>query len=325
MLSCGIVVCSAATAQKLPVSEQIDAYLERLGLTDLRTLQLEEKLKQLQFKTERLKTGRKLADLYVTLLLKTADTKQSDEIVARIAELLKQVPQVDSPSLQTMLLQAEYVRAEALAAKWVADAAETDSRGEAHKRFSELAPRLRKLVGDLTKTVAAKEVKTERITDPDKLAAKDKELTRLYEVVARGKFYTAWTLYYSAATSTAVVQNDVTAARRLFREQLGIKDDDDYLQLAPETLALSSPVRSRLLLGLALCESLRGRLNDAEQVLRLFEHDSVPETIRDELLFWRAWILLRAGAVTGVRDYYQQQSDLFSQGQPPDGSTSACC
>ena len=90
-------------------SEQLEQFLARLGLADLRIQLLERSLQTSSTPDAKLAMARRLADLYAERLMAHAeDMAAYNDTLQRIEKLIQAVPEANTAPLQVMLLQADY-------------------------------------------------------------------------------------------------------------------------------------------------------------------------------------------------------------------------
>src|SRR5689334_17598197 len=100
-----------AGAPRADDARALDQYLQRLGLSDLRLLHLEQTLAGESAAAKRLPLARTLADAYAEQLLATADEPERFAKLHRRAEqLLNTFPEAATPAVTVAMLQADYQR-----------------------------------------------------------------------------------------------------------------------------------------------------------------------------------------------------------------------
>jgi hypothetical protein len=207
-LAGAILVALSARAVAAPAPdgvdpvEEVDAvqqFLARLGLADLQALDLENVLRRDLPGERRVEIARRLADLYVGLLMsESQDEARSKEVYARVETLVKEVPEANTPSLGVLMLQAEYNRAEADACRWLREPGDTASRDAARTALAGIIPRLREHQQEIDRLVDEGWQQVRDMQDDRARAAKEEETSRLESVATRAAFLSGWANYYFA-------------------------------------------------------------------------------------------------------------------------------
>jgi len=315
-LLCFGVVALAGSFAPADETEQVDRFLSRLGLVDLQILHLERSLDQPASKEAKLKTARRLADLYASRLLEAADEpERRNELLAGIEELTSRFPQANTTALEVMLLQADYNRAESLVGQWIADPQKTSVRDEAHAILSRIAPKLRAYQEELNEKVEQLYEEMEELSAGDALAEKESELRRIQGVTGRATYFAGWSTYYLGLTrgAPAEARGNFTTARDIFRKVLGLTgEDEDYEKVETAWLGLESPWRARSVIGLGLAEAAAGNLKGSHQVFSWLESAAVAPEIRDQAAYWYVQGLINAGHFTEAENYAAERIKEFT-------------
>ena len=133
-------------------SEQLEKFLARLGLVDLRIQLLERSLQTSPTPESKLAMARRLADLYAERLMAHAeDVAAYNDTLQRIETLVQEVPEANTAPLQVMLLQADYNRAESLLTAWMNDPQAESSCAEAQQILDRISPSLLQFDTELNK------------------------------------------------------------------------------------------------------------------------------------------------------------------------------
>jgi hypothetical protein len=315
-------VCAAAAADDAD-DQRVSQFLDRLGLTEIEILHLEKMLGQALPAARRNEVGKKLADLYAARLMAAAgDPQQSQQMLARIEALIRNTPEVNTPALQVMLLQADYNRAELLLTQWIADRADDRARDEARKILEEITPQLNEYQVRLNAQV---ETAIDALNDAPEGEARDaqeQQLLRQQAVAGRATFFAGWSNYYLGLVQGASAAAQFNAARTAFRQLLEI-GETDYASLDAEWLGLESPWRARAMIGLGLAEAATGELTASAACFRLLRQASVPPEIQDEAPYWYVQGLLNAGRYDTARAYAAEQVAAYN-GDASRGKFSLC-
>jgi len=330
LLLWGIAFLFVAVVATLPVSsvradddELVTQFLDRLGLTDLQITHLEKVIGKNLAEEKKVALAKKLADLYAGELMSNADDEQrSTDLLGRIQKLTQKVPQADTPALQVMLLQADYVHAESLVTKWIADPSNVDARDEARVILARVTPKLDWSQEELNTQVDALTDIVDGLEDEGEREAKEKELLRAQAVASRATYYAGWSNYYLGLTKRPPGTAEFQVARDAFRQFLNI-ENDSYEQLDAEWMGLESAWRSGALIGLGLAEAAADNLDATRTCFRLLEHASVPLEIQDQASYWYVQGLLNATKYDEAGSYAKEQIAEYTA-NPTKGKVSLC-
>ncbi len=304
-----------------PQEEQLEQFLARLGLSDLRVLQLEKMVSGPNTPQGRISLAKKLADLYAGQLMAAADNvPRYDATLAKIQELTTRVPEARTASLSVILLQADYNRAETLMSKWISDPKETAARNEAQRILTEITPSLMQRRSELTKHADALTKKLDELEEGDRaFALNEKELARTQAVIGRASYFAAWSNYYLGLLKGSGAA-EIDSARIVFKKLLGI---DSYDEVEAEWLALESIWRARSLIGLGLSEAAAGDLASSKTCFNLLRHASVSTEIQDQAPYWYVRGMLNAGKLGETLGYARSEIANFA-GRATQGKVSLC-
>jgi len=307
---------------------QVERFLTRLGLVDLQILHLEEIVYRDPPVAEQKKSARRLADLYAGRLMAAGeDAKEYQAVLKRIDALVAEVPEANTPALTVMLLQADYNRADALAARWIGDPADVAARDEARTILARIAPLLAAHAQQLEKDVERLTKEIDELDDSAKDArqTKERELRRLHGVARRASFFAGWSNYYlGLTTADAAVSKElfVTAAKTL-RKFLDIDEGEPYKEVKAQWLGLETGTQSSAVIGLGLAEAAAGNLEGSRDCFKLLESPGVPPAVRDVAPYWYVQGLINAGRFDEALTYAKEQIDAFS-GSTTQGKVSLC-
>jgi hypothetical protein len=177
--------------------ERMEKFLDRLGLDDLRVAQLEQTLDAPITPARKEQLARELADMYAQRLMASSeDATRYDDTLRRIADLLNQFPTANTTSLQVMLLQADYNRAESLIASWIGEPESAAPREQAQTILLRITPQLVNLQEQLNRQTDGLLAALDELTEGDALENKEAELRRLQAVAARATYFAGWSNYY---------------------------------------------------------------------------------------------------------------------------------
>jgi hypothetical protein len=303
-------------------AQKVEDFLARLRLTEYRVLHLERQLQREQPKTQLVKLGKHLADLYAERLLATQDDPETyADVLRRIDALVAQIPEANTSSLAVMLLNADYARAERQVTRWMADPRLTENREEARKILADISPKLK---DSQTKLKAKAERLGEELDELDDGAAYDAkgiELRRAEILAARAAFLSGWAHYQLGLITSNKAA--LTEARNAFRGLLDIDDETKYEDVDAQSLDLESVYRSKVVMGLGLTEAAAGDVHASRACFELLNDSSVPLEIRDEAPYSYLQGLLCSGHTLEAKQYAEQQISSFS-GDTTQGKVNLC-
>lgn len=304
--------------------EKLERFLARLGLADLQIVHLERSLEsEATAADERERLARRLADLYAEQLMNRAGEAEAyNDLVQRIQNLLARHPQANTTALQVMLLQADYNRAEAQIAQWIADRANAQALTDARAVLEKIAPQLDLHQTQLNSQVEALLAEIDRMADNDpELAAKENESRRLQAVLGRASYFAGWANYYLGLTKESG-EAEYRRAVAIFRKLLAI-EEDDYAKLDPEWLSLEVIWRARAVIGLGLAEAALGQVDASRACFALLEHAVTPPEIQDQAPYWFVQGLINAGRLKEAHEYAAKKIEVFTA-SATQGKVSLC-
>ena len=262
--------------------------------------------------------------MYASNLIASADNKEKHaDLLRRIQGLVEEVPQAKSPSLEVMLLQADYQRAENLAGSWLSAPDNTSARDEAAAILDRIAPQLDQRQQQLQAELDRLLGEMEELKEGDARRVKENEVARLKSVAGRAAYFAAWSSYYLARVrpDSPQAKAALVRARDVFLGILGI--DGDYQGLDGEMLGLESIWRARALIGLGLSEAAVGNLEGSRACFDLLERPSVSSEVREQAPYWRLESLLSAGQYAAALQFAKERIEAFS-GSPTQAKVSFC-
>ncbi|HAA67853.1 MAG: hypothetical protein CMJ70_21175 [Planctomycetaceae bacterium] len=345
-------VCLASGADDaLQTRQQVDRFLARLGLVDLQILHLEQSLNTVQKGNEATRLARRIADLYASQLMRySADAARYQEQVARITVLLKRFPEAKTSSLQVMLLQADYNRAESLASRWIGNSTDQDSRSKALGILSRISPpldqlqtQLNKQADQLKEQLDAYDANLQRARRRNGLNSPDNPDTsrevpatedafqllqsdwrRLQGIANRATYVTAWSLYYQGFLQSVDQNSPLYAkSRRLFELLLGIEPGESLKDIDSDWLNLETEYLARSVIGLGLAEAITGQVANSRICFQWLDQATVSPAIRDEGSHWYVRSLCHAAAWQEVLAYAERRISRFS-GSATNGQLGLC-
>ena len=248
-----------------------------------------------------------------------------DEVLSRIGRLIKDLPEANTTSLQVMLLQADYSRAEAQIGKWIADRSQTEALGAAGEILARIAPKLDANQKKLNKQLDEMRNAVDAIMNPAQQAAEMQKLRRLAQVAGRATYFAGWSNYYYALSrqQSPEAKEDLVRAKGAFRHFLGLDEDEKYEDIEVSWLQLESLTRSQALIGLGLAEVASSNLDGARSCFKMLDDVSAPPAIRDSAAAYFLQGLLNAGLVADAGEYAAEQIEKFG-GNATQGKVSFC-
>lgn len=287
--------------------DRFEQFLTRLGLVDLQAAFLEERLASESDGTRQESLARQLADLYASQLISAAqDAARYEQVTGRITLLVSRYPQAKTPSLEVMLLQADYFRAEQAMSKWLGDQRQTAAREEAQQILDRIAPQLVTHFSELKKSLEQQMTALETLPDEgEERETAERRVARLESVVGRAGYFAGWSTYYAAVARSSSTQADFARADQLFRQLLGVTE-----ALTPEdrdSLGLDSPWRARAVIGWGLAAAAAGEQETAKLCFDWLEAPGTAPEIRDQAAYWRLHSLLNAKQYAAVRALAEEQ------------------
>ncbi|MDP7015241.1 MAG: hypothetical protein QGG36_05555, partial [Pirellulaceae bacterium] len=270
---------------------------------------------------ERTKFAKELADLYAAqLMAASSDQVKYNDTFRRIQALISKAPDANTPSLEVMLLQADYNRAESLVSTWIADRSQQAAKKEATEILARIAPTLddRQLQLNAQTEALLKEI--DELNDGDRrVAAKERELRRIQAVAGRATYFAAWSKYYHGLVAGG---DSFQRAQVLFRQILGV-EEEEYDEVEVEWLALESVWRARALVGLGLAEAAIGNLKGSRTCFEWLRHASVTPEIQDQAPYWFVRGLLNSGRLAEAAEFARGEIATYN-GNATQGKVSLC-
>jgi hypothetical protein len=319
-----LLVASAPLRAQAP-PDPLEAYLQKLGLSDLRVRHLEHVAGEAN-KEAKLAAGRKLADAYAERLMAVAEEEKAyDALKTRVDRLLAQTPEARTPALTVMLLQADFQRAESLVNAWLEESgAAARPPAEAVEILTRIVPELAQRVKEINDAAEKLLAREDLVKTDEARQEAEQQVFRLQSVAARATYFAGWGHYYLGLTRpSSLAKADFTAAKGHFSDVLGVSDEMDYAPVEADSLGLESVWRARTAIGLGLAELALGRAEAAAACFRWLDHASAPANLRDEAPFWQLRGLLNVRNYSAAADLAQTKIETFA-GAPTPGKNSFC-
>ncbi len=269
----------------------VDAYLKRLGVPRLEIAFLEELLGESDSK-KKLELAKRLADLYVGQLVEApASTDEHVEWRRRLHELLDNVPAAHTTSVELILLEAEYQRAEALIVRWLTQPSQGAALSEARNVLASVSAALQEKRTSLEQAARRALSRWEASPVGDERA--EQEALEAQTIAARASYFTAWALLYRALLEQPQNRSELQRATALFSELVGIDADRDVKEIPADSLGLESPWRARAVCGWMLGQAAGGDVAAAEVAWRWISQ-AATAPVQDQADYWFMYSLMWA-------------------------------
>jgi tetratricopeptide (TPR) repeat protein len=303
-------------------SHSVDELLKRLGLTHLRTVHLEQVVTDGgAAEPDTIKLAKQLADLYASEMMTAAeDADKYEQLLGRVRTLIERIPQAKTDSLEAMMLQADYRRAEALSGEWLAHRDNAETRQQALSLLVDLATNLGNQYDRLAANIDRLNEKLDKTDDESEFANIEAELANIGPIAAQTGFFAGWANYYHGVVSAN--KPSLAKARRIFHQLLSL-DDEPYDEIEADWLALESPWRARTWIGLSLVEAAMGQERMASICFRLLRESTAPTAIREQADYWHVQALMNASSWDAAEAVARRAMPRFSDGASQ-GKVSLC-
>ena len=320
VVACTVMIGAPTTVWADEEAEQVDQLLNRLGLPRLQITHLEQIVRfEAQADPKNVKFARQLADIYASELMESAEEPEKyQDLLKRVHELLTRIPAAKTDTLDAMLLQADYGRAEKLATDWLAHRDKVAVQQEALVALTSLSEKLGNQYGRLNQRMKALDKKISATDDESKLELLDAEFLSIRPIAAQTGFFAGWAKYYRGVLNNEKPQ--LAQARQVFRQLLAL-EDEAYEDIEASWLALESPWRARAWIGLGLTEAALGNTDHAAECFALLRKSGAPGAIRDQTEFWHVKGLINASNWNGA-ETVSRVVDV--SGAPTQGKVSFC-
>ncbi len=317
---------SSLPAQSADEDSRLEEFLERLQLTDLYLVHLENVVQATQDKDAKLEKAKQLADLYASRLASIGDDQEKyNDLIQRVNKLLADVPEANTDSLQVQLLRADWVRADGHISQWAMNRSDPEPLQKAQQILAPIAPRLTKYQRELNDVYdkLIQDVQAEK--DEEKKQKLNAEMERRYAVTGQASYFAGWANYQLGITryDQPAAKADFAAARDAFRRLLQIAEDEPYKDLVPNDLQLQLSTRARTVIGLAQTEIAAGDIEAAKLLFGFLDHNSVSAAIRDQADFHQLTGYLNARQLGPAVTLAAQVVKGF-RGSPTQGKVSFC-
>ena len=273
--------CAAQSASP----DGLTQYLNRLNLNDLLSIHLQQKLTSSNDDQQRERIGVQLVELYTREIQNgNPSDDKLDLLLRQLEQVLLVCPQLRTPELNILLIQAEYQQAFLTLSRWMEIPTDLDSRNDAVGQFTALVPQFDRQTGELEEKIESLQKRIdieENETRLDEIAA---EQDKFKAALLRASYYAAWNDYYLAIGLVDKTSRGQAAdrARQRFADFLGFDLDRDYEIADPESLELEMPLRARAGMGLAVVELMNNHKTEAEKWIDWLASPRVDRSIRED-------------------------------------------
>lgn len=294
-------------------ADPVEAYLVRLGLREHAIEYLEGELRR---QPNREALARSLASHHADRLLDATSQLEMDASQRKISDLLARYPALRGPYLDTVVLQADFARAERDFAHWVFHPDDMAARQRAAEIFDRIAPQLRADTLSLQVARQRLESDAEKSRDGPERDAKFKSADRAAQQFGRAAFHAAWAQYYLAQLRNLEPTDEALRQAQAFFKNL-IPLENPTPEADPDELGLGSIHRARAVLGLALVEMAMGQVETGTLWLGALRHPAVHEEVRGALDFWQLHALIQAGRADDAVAFANRQVQALGENPPP--------
>lgn len=308
----GVVLAAAPSSAQRAADLALDDYLESQDLVSLRARLLERLLAQAPDGQDA-EVAARLARVY-TLLMESAESEVArEDFEAKCETLLAQAPQADTLDLRLSLARARYVRAEQVAERYRLGLATAADAQSARAEFAALAPMFDALAERADSRVRDLERQLEAGAPRDELMTS--AVTGSRRVRSMSRYLGGWSAYYMAELDSTgrdaagIGQAAQIRFGALLEARRGAVPSRD--RVAPEMLRFDHVARAAL--GVGLCWSLRGNLQEALDWIELVESaPRLEDAVRSQIPARRMIVLARAqewGRLASYVDRIVSQSE----------------
>lgn len=295
----GLWLLTLACCKSLAADEPqlLDAFLGRLGLTELRVTHQERRLAAEHDPGRRGELAKALSERYVEALLAAADeAERFAELRGRVEAFLTAHPAARTSELEIVLLQAEFQRAEAAILAWQDDPSNSTGMAEARATLERTQPLLAGHYESLTATADREADRMDGLKTESERQQAERQVARQRTLAARSDYFAGWAAYYLGVVreDRAASAADYQRGKTHFSRLLDVTDEGNYASVDAESLGLDSVWRSRAVIGLALCELGLERVPAGQQILAWLEQAAVSPQLREQAAYWQLRGLLNA-------------------------------
>jgi hypothetical protein len=276
------------TAYSQMSSIDFEKYLQRHSLEDLLAEHLVEQLDGASGK-ERDEIAQKLGKLYVRLLDSSTEEDERKYWSDRASNLLRLVPESDSPELRINLSKAAYIRAESIAERARLRMASEAEISQAERILRDSSVTFLSIAQDANRSVQTLDRKMAKRLEEEEEIQTTQLLAEARQNRSLGFYYAGWSEYY-----LAMLTDDKARAGKALRHfgwLLSARDGEEasYDRLQSGLLQYEHVARASIGASLS-CQEL-GRSIEAIAWLDSIERNTdVPQSIKDQVFDRRIWV-----------------------------------
>lgn len=291
LLICGLTYAGTTCAQE--PNESLEQFLVKHSLEDLLAEHLVVRLDNTSG-TERVEVAQKLANLYVDLLDSAQSESERKYWSDRASNLLRLVPESDSPNLRINLAKAAYMRAEKIAESDRLRLASDEEQAQAERILRDASATFLVIAQSAHQRSQVLERRLSERLEQEEEAEVSSQLSEARQQRSLGFYYAGWSEYYYA-----LISGDRPHAGRALRHfgwLLSARDGEEasFDRLQPGLLQYDHVARAAI--GAALACSLLDRHVEAVAWLDAIEASTdAPQDVRDQVYDRRVWVYAKAG------------------------------
>ncbi len=267
-------------------AEPVEDYLESHGLQSLMVTYLEEELHR-ALGVERIPIAEQLATMYGRLFDDAATSTERDEWTQKSLDLVKAVPEVDTPELRLSLAKAKYLRAESIAERYRLHAADHAEMLTARRMMTEASATFENEFRSYQGLLRRIEGSSIRPGDQQQAKETADQLKELDRLASQSAYYAAWSNYYAGWLKDS--NDDLNEALHMFGWVLEGSPIQPAVEAMPRTLLNHEHV-ARAALGTALALSALDRSTSALKWLDALEEPQTHPGVKAQLTAYRLWI-----------------------------------
>lgn len=278
-----------AAAKREQADAELEAYLEHVGLGELRAEMLLARIER-SGREQRVALAERLSRLYVELLSKARSHEERGKWESLSQELLRSVPEADGFELRLNLAKAIYLRAEEGAERYRLRLHSPEEVAQAEASLKSLEPQFREIAARLHRRVEVLERQEESGAETEAVRTELAEARRLRSLAF---YYSGWCNYYIAMLTGT--QPPALEALKSFGWLLNNPNNRPALleKVTPNLFRYEHIARAGM--GAGLSAGLRG--SDVEAIRWLDALESVeelPQAVRDQVFSRRMIVLAHA-------------------------------
>lgn len=304
-----LAIVFAATFAANAGADDVADYLERLGLSKLLAIHLQEQL-ETSSGEDRKELVMRLAAIYSQLLESASDQADRIDLEQRANNLLAAAPKDSTNELRLALLKGSYRAAEKIAESHRLRQSNPQLVDQAKATLTDLIPKLRDLRRQLKEQADLAERRLIRASG-SQMVTLALEAKKLQRMLVQCKFINAWALYYQSWMHEG--SDNARIAEVLFADIL----EAESSRPQPEDISVdlrSNEAIARSILGMALCKSLTASSITAVRWVQLLEHEQTFRELRTQAPVWKITVHLEHDEYRAARSILE---NIQANGQVP--------